>query len=366
MKVGHVVVVLMALACFGACRDGPEAGPPGSDRVQEAQPTFVSVHHVDTAGLPRLRQSGASGLLPARIPRIDAHLPDLLDDLPGRAALVVNPSITVLNTAVGSWSELELLVYGVDGRWRRLNLGDLGLSESLRIWDTYGAGSLSSDGRWWTGSTHDGSVLVDMQTGAVRLLSTERGDWIPGRRAVLLRGAEVAFPSGSRTSVPYDYFSVGYEPDGTPLSLARRANGSAVLVEWHGRTALPRTEVGGLRPPPETIGTRRSQGRVDYRRFGQVMASSGMVAQTQGRGRHRLTIAAADSSTGEYIGRITWRESDFSLFWDDWWLDDETLLIATSPYFLAWRPRTGEVFRATDARSVRDAYWQPSYAPLAR
>lgn len=71
----------------------------------------------------------------------------------------------------------------------------------------------------------------------------------------------------------------------------------------------------------------------------------------------------ADSATGEQIGEITWKRRDFQLSYTDVWLDDQTLLIATVPYFVAWRPSTGEVFRVTDAQSITENdYWDISVA----
>jgi hypothetical protein len=98
-----------------------------------------------------------------------------------------------------------------------------------------------------------------------------------------------------------------------------------------------------------------------------------MVAQTQSRGRsrgrgggdERVAIVAADSMTGATVGELNWKWRDFPLTYDDWWLDEETLLIATRSDFLAWRPRTGEVFRVTDARTVSDSYWSLTVASQA-
>jgi len=60
----------------------------------------------------------------------------------------------------------------------------------------------------------------------------------------------------------------------------------------------------------------------------------------------------ADSTTGDLIGEISWKRRDFQLSYTDVWLDDQTLLNATVPHFVAWRPSTGELFRVTDARSI--------------
>lgn len=369
-----LILAIAMLPALAGCRDEQSAAPrePEPTSIRAApQPTTARLHAVDISTLPRLTGDDARGL-PARIPSMDADLPSLLEDLPGRAVMVVNPEITLYPWP--TWSELDVLVYGVDGRWRRLNLGDLGLDKSLRYYDTFASGSLSTDGRWWTAPTRGGSLLLNMRTGAVKLLSIDPGVWVQGRNAILTRGVVTSIPDGKRTKVPYDFGNVGFEPDGTPLSLERGPDGEALLVEWRGRSRTIRTEVVGLNPPPQRLsGRRRSDGMILPAQLSSVVATNGMVANSQFRGRDGLAIIAVDSATGQKIGEVTWKRStgrgdqyragDFDLYYDDWWLDHETLLIAARPYFLAWRPRTGEVFRVTDARSVPNGYWEPTIAP---
>lgn len=103
--------------------------------------------------------------LPTSVPGPDEDLPSLLDDLPGRVQMtwyLAPPS----GCDVQGWARESIDFYGVDGRWRRLNMADLGLPESS--WpgcDTYGSGSLSPDGRWWATGAKDLFVLLNLETG---------------------------------------------------------------------------------------------------------------------------------------------------------------------------------------------------------
>jgi len=301
--------------------------------------------------------------MPDTIPPMDAELPSLLDDLPGRAVLVVNPKITTLNIWVDSWSELDLLFYGVDGHWRRLSLDDLRLPESLIYSDTYGSGELSSDGRWWSGPTDEGIVAVNLATGAVHTLRLSPGTWIRGQHAILSsRGYQIMVPGGRVLGrVPYQY-GVGYEPDGTPLSLLRDRYGQADLVEWRGSVGHTRADVSGATPPRFAMPPGSTRRFYYPAEISGVAATDGQFATAVSRGRNRLTVLAADSSTGDTLGELTFDLRDLNLTYADTWLDTQTFLIVADPYFLAWRPSTGELFRVTDARSISGNYWEVSVA----
>ena len=300
--------------------------------------------------------------MPATVPRSDAALPSLLDN-PGRSVLVVNPNITTLNTAVESWSELDLLFFGIDREWRRLSMADLGLSDSLIYGDTFGSGELSSDGRWWAGPSRAGIIVLDLTTRRTHIIRTPHpGTWIRGQHAILSSGGlEISVPSGTVNRVPYTSSGVGYEPDGTPVSLIRDADGQAALVEWLGNSYSLRTAIPGATPPRQVKppGARRIFRASELT---GVEATEEQIATKVLHGRNRLTVIAADSANGDTIGEVTWDLRELSLTYTDTWLDAQTLLIAAAPYFVAWRPSTGELFRVTDARSLSDRYWTISSA----
>ena len=106
---------------------------------------LLDTGHARLPRLPRLRSR-----LPRAVPdRVD-DLPSLLTDPPGRAVLTFHPPEGFDDPA--GWASETLLFYGSDRRWRSLRMGELGLP--AQAWpgaDTYGAGSLSPDGRWWAG-----------------------------------------------------------------------------------------------------------------------------------------------------------------------------------------------------------------------
>lgn len=280
---------------------------------------------------------------------------------------MINPEISTLNAAVASWSDIELLFFGIDGRWRRLSLGDLGLSESLLYADTFGSGELSGDGRWWAASSSRGVVAVNLATGATYVVPTRAASvgtakWVPKRHTVLVNGSEITIPDGVVTPVPYGSGSVGHEPDGTPLSLERGPDGEAILVEWHGTARHERAVIEGVTPPRREIAVGTSRRLIPADQLRAVHPTREQLAVPENRGRHGLAVAVLDSTSGDQVGRLTWTRRDFELSYHDVWLDDETLLVATVPFFVAWRPSTGELFRVTDARSLANRYWEISLA----
>lgn len=82
--------------------------------------------------------------------------------------------------------------------------------------------------------------------------------------------------------------------------------------------------------------------------------------------RHRLrphrtvAVVATEPGTGRRLGALTYPRGQ--LTYADTWLDDETLLVATSPYLLAWQPARHRLYRVTDGRSLGD-YWALSVVP---
>jgi hypothetical protein len=103
--------------------------------------------------------------------------------------------------------------YGLDGQWRRLSLGDLDLPEDG--WsggDTYGAGALSPNGRWWAGSMRGGMFLVNLRDGetSVRRSGSRSGhasfEWSRDSDELVLivagRSARVTVPSMKLQTFP--------------------------------------------------------------------------------------------------------------------------------------------------------------------
>ena len=232
----------------------PVAVPdPPSDRLALPKPQRLLDSGIDR--LPRLRTR-----FPSSVPaRVDA-LPSLLSDPPGRALVSYHPRESFDDPA--GWASETLLFYGRDGRWRSLRMDELGLpAEAWPSHDTYGAGSLSPDGRWWAGRSSAGVVLLDLSTGQQRLVDTGI-DWISeirwlseshayvvsnGRVGPGGRTHQVAVPDLEITELPYRLWQVGMGPDDRAYSLRRIRIGEAELVQHqgaepvpHGRLVLPR------------------------------------------------------------------------------------------------------------------------------
>ena len=161
-------------------------------------------------------------------------MPLLFDDPPGRALMSYRP-VESLDDPRG-WASETTYLLGTDGGWRRLAMADLGLAEEW--WpgpDTYGAGQVSPDGRWWALHVGPNVLLMNLRTGEHRL--AHLGDDAVGAvRAVAAGQAAVCRRSRVRASghlgvssthlvdvtgkvreSPYGRFAVAYQPDGTAM-----------------------------------------------------------------------------------------------------------------------------------------------------
>ncbi len=184
---------------------------------------------------------------------------------PGPPASLAYHPLERLTDPVG-WAGERIIFLGRDGRWRELNLGDLGLPEAW--WpgaDTFGAGSLSDDGRMWVAHTNAGVVFVNLTTGTHRHVAFPRTSpvvravtFIPGRDVVsayarLPEGLRYStfhvWPGGRLTRVSYDGRRTRFDVDGTPvevsskgrtLILTRSVPGGHTITRWR----APRGVVG--------------------------------------------------------------------------------------------------------------------------
>ena len=166
--------LLAAFLCIGvlsACTD-PEPGPPGavaiptgprtSELTDAPRSSGEAGSTALTAPMRVTRARWAHSNVPRTVPEPQDSLPSLLDDLPGRALI----ASYVPRYALG-FDDEAIEFYGLDGRWRRLALGDLDLPyDGWFGGDTYGAGALSPDGRWWAGPMLGGMFLVDLSDGS--------------------------------------------------------------------------------------------------------------------------------------------------------------------------------------------------------
>ena len=245
---------------------------------------------------------GSWPVLPTALPRqvpVDADgLPDLLDDPPGRASLVHHPAERWPEPVEG-WASETLLFHGVDGGWRALRMDALGLPTSS--WpghDTYGAGSLSPDGRWWAGRSRDGVIVLDLASGDVEVVDlgtrwVASVEWTRDSRAMTvghglrLRTDRVQWPGGEVRRLPYPYWE---EPD----------------------------VVGGR-----------------------------MLTIRQHRPYRTLDLLVLDPARLRVDARLHLDRHDRYLFVGAEWLDARTVLLQAGPGLLAWQPDAGRFWRLT-------------------
>lgn len=200
----------------------------------------------------------ARGNLPRAVPEPDTPLPSLLDDPPGQALVA-----SYVPRATDDIGDEAIEFYGVDGRWRRLVLGDLDLPPN--DWngsDTYGAGALSPNGRWWAGTMIDGMFIVDLRDGSTATIPRVTGRsgsssfvWSPDSDELVL----ILTGRSWRVSVP----GMALEPFPRPRAYPElRADGgwlecpSDRRVVSQCRTYGPDGELVEERPAPEDLRTR--------------------------------------------------------------------------------------------------------------
>lgn len=181
-RLGALALLLTVTACSGSppVEDGPE------------QLDVLDAGSQDLESWPWL-----PGSLPRRVPTDAGALPTVAADPPGRALLAVHVGERLDDP--WEWAAENILVHGIDGRWRRLDLAGLGLSGGAPYVDSYGAGDLSPNGRWWVGRAREGVVLVDLGKGRVELVELGRGGgaqiaWLSDNSGFLVQGRR---PGGS-------------------------------------------------------------------------------------------------------------------------------------------------------------------------
>jgi hypothetical protein len=196
--VAIAVVVTLAVVGFDLVR-GSSSPTPATIPPQTWADALGNVSPVTMPdSLPRL---AARTNMPTSVPRTNEDLPALLDDLPGRAVMtwyLAPPS----GCDVQGWARETIDFYGVDGTWRRLNMADLGLPDSA--WpgcQTYGAGSLSPDGRWWVTGAKGLFVLLNLESGHLVTRDSRvgwPGSWAQNSEQLATAGMK----SGSLWQVP--------------------------------------------------------------------------------------------------------------------------------------------------------------------
>lgn len=349
-----ISVVVLTSGCSPSAESSGEVAPSTVQPITRPKPQRLL--DAGLGGLPRLRTR-----LPRSVPASADELPSLLTDPPGRALLAYHPPEVIGSYSAQGWASETLLFYGFDRRWRALRMDELGLPAGA--WpgsDTYGAGSLSPDGRWWAGRSSAGVVLLDLSTGKSRLVHTGTDwvseiRWLADSRAFVVsapsnrgRTKRVRVPDLKITELPYRLWQVGIAPDDRAYSLRRVRIGEAELVEHRGGELVPR---GRLVLPGLGRGLRRQWG---------VLPIEGRFAvphQPRPRDFRRVELVVVDAASLEVEARLLFDNRD-GLVRFSYWLDSETMLLEVPDGLVAWRPDTARLLRVLDVpAAAENQYW---------
>lgn len=345
-----VAVVLLLAGCTGDERRPAVA--PEARATPEAPAIVVQTLPSDLASLPRLRTA-----LPRRVPADASSLPALMSDPPGRATMVYHPAEMWPEPGEG-WVSETLLFHGVDGRWRRLRMDELGLSDAS--WpgpDTYGAGSLSPDGRRWAGQSRDGVILLDLRTGDVETVDmgsrwTASVEWRDDSRSLVVghggngqRAEVVQLPSRRRTALPYEYWQADFAPDGTAYSLKSADRGSAEVVSWRGDRPV---SLGVVSLP----GLRSWEGGM----IGPDVIDGHLLAFVQRAPYRIVDLVVISTKDLQVEARLHLSPPQVLTYRAAEWLDPETVLLETGRGLIAWRPADGRFFRVARTVAPRNGY----------
>lgn len=343
---GAAVLVLLT-GCTSDDQPEPTVSQPAASRAITVQRLPA-----DLESLPRLRTE-----LPRGIPGDVESMPRLVDDPPGRAMVVYHPPERWSDPVQG-WASETLLFHGVDGRWRRLRMDELNLPDSS--WgssDTYGAGSLSPDGRWWAGQSRDGVILLDLRTGRSETVDmgsrwTAHVQWRPDSRSLLvshgnrtMRAELLELPGQRRTALPFRPWQAEFAPDGVAYSLQAAGHRRAELVAWRGDEPVVRGEV-------TLPGLRQWAGE----RAGPVMTEGRFLFPVQRSPYRVVDLVVIDLATLESEARLHIDAQARRRYAGVEWLDPRTVLLEAGTGLLAWRPDDGTFFRVMSAPTPRNGY----------
>jgi hypothetical protein len=346
------LAAVVIAACLASCTGASETNPQPRPRQEVRDASDVPVHT-----LPR-RPRSAQTALPVSFPNDDARLPNLLDDPPGRASLAYHPRESFDDR--GGWSSESVFFLGTDGRWRALDMADLDLPEST--WpgpDTYGAGQLSRDGRWWAARTGAGVLLLDLRSARLHV--------------VQLPGSYTADLSWHPRSRKIDVVRRPDTPDYTTFTVTTRGSYSrapyhlpADGIGWNGAVVMFERDREGVVSRLIRHGTRteRAEVALPFR----LVRWGGSVGPDLTAFVHRGVTAVSNESM-EPVARLR-TDPGVEVGQPRGWIDPETYLFTDhSRGLLTWQPSSGQVRRliTPSLSRERNAWWTASVAfDLAR
>lgn len=342
--VAALLVIVSACDTSGSPSDTPSRSAAGATRGIDSNPTGRPVSAPDLQHVPRdwdqVPWAGSGRAV--RAPAADAALPAIIDGGGPPARLAYHP-VERLTDPEG-WASERILFLGRDNKWRELDLGDLGLPDAW--WpgrDTFGAGSLSGDGRTWAAHTLAGVLFVDLTTGTFHHVAfpdkspvVRYVTWVPGHDVV---SAYARKPEGTRyftyqlrprgriNPVSYDGSRTRFDVDGTPVE-----------VTTHGRTlTLTRQEAGTSTSTHWTLPFRFDVGD-PFGVFGlDQVAIQPTLADTR-----PLPVWVFDKHTGQPTARLLLPPRTSI----EGWTDNGTLILyVDNRRLIAWNPQSGEFTR---------------------
>ncbi len=275
-RMGLALSAAVLTGCTASGPSDPGGGPAASPSEGVGSPSDVP--RVDWSGLPdrstvavqRIEQADldrASWLpgyrLPRRMPEDLSGLPNLLDDLPGRAIASVYGEPNDINGTTAApyptpWARETVYFYGADGRWRVLRMEDLNLPDAG--WggsDNYSAGQLSPNGRWWGTKTLRGTIIMDLRSGEL-YRGPER---MPGVGRVA--AVEYRWTDDSRR---VHITNLGLRKDtwASVPELDRLTRGVGIIYPFEGGyLATPDRRLGKWRKPPRVYRVFRNDGQLE-------------------------------------------------------------------------------------------------------
>lgn len=354
--------LLLALtACWGGgteSSNGPadQSGRDSQVHVralpEDLYPDVVRRAHLTNDDL--MRASGRGSMLPQRVEfPPTGEVTSFVDDPPGRVVMSIVNSGGEPGPTYSDLDSYTWYLYGVDGRWRVFDLGELGLPDSeWADWNV--VGSLSPDGRYASLQVDSSLLLFDMASAEVHSVEPKAGrtfdgggKWTPdglvamgfaGRRAPA--GVFIDADTGERRQWAgpsiYRYGGLNYDWDGTPVLAQWASAGDRIRgYDFYSHAG----EVTGQLELPWALWGRTSVHFGKHRIAFHRQAADGKRSQRRG-----ALIVTDRNAIPEHIVLAGDNELDA---WPIGWLDDRTLLLETSTALVAWLPDDGRFYRLT-------------------
>lgn len=344
------------MAVVVSCTEGAQTPQPAESSASEPPHGEPDVSWAETIdGLkvqqPKVRKRLPGSNLPIEVPRSGDALPDLLDDLPGRAVMTsYSPPRCVVDRGESSY----VLFYGVDGEWRRLIISDLGISAVSEEYscDVRGSGALSPNGRLWAMPAESSLVVLNLKTGRVESRPLAKGGqvfiWSPSGQqlAIYEEGMKLAslwtFPLRKLTNLPsvFEYdtlpvllqqggYVIGHEPD-----RLRRGADDTMRLDFFSLRGYPLRKTFVPIPPGEDCNLASS-------------IADKVVLSCRSKNEERFQLYVLSLSDWRAMASLV-LPSRQGLYPGGPWLDSRAWLLETGIDVTVWRPKAQVVASMVD------------------